>query len=291
MGFFYFLRRKKFYIHVGIAIVLTFFLLWLSFQVLKLYTRHGDTISIQDFNGMTLEEIKAEGLDKHFNFVVEDSVYDPTKDKGIIIQQNPLPFSKVKKGRKVYLTIVAKNPEKISMPDLTDLSLRQALVILESSGLRVDSLEYITHFAENAILGQMFKNKEIEPGTLIEKGSKIKLVIGSGYSQKKLPIPFLIGKKQKAAIKLIHRASFNIGNEYFLDGRDTATARIYQQEPSWDSDTILQHGNYIDVWYRSEELFDFDEYILSLFPDTTRVDTILTDSIRNEIIDKINNQE
>lgn len=259
-------------------------------MVLKLYTRHGDTIAVQNFQGMTLEEVKEEGLDEQFNFIIEDSVYDPSKDKGVIIQQNPLPYSKVKEGRKVYLTIVAKNPEKISMPNLADLSLRQALVILESSGLQVDSLEYITHFAENAILGQMHKNEEVEPGTLIERGSKIKLIIGSGYSQKRLHIPFLIGKKQKDAIKLIHRASFNIGNEYFLDGRDTATARIYRQEPTWDSDTLIRHGDFVDVWYRSDELFDFDEYILSLFPDTTRVDSVLTDSLRNEIIEEINQE-
>ncbi len=277
MGVFSFLKHKNFYIHLGIAVIISFLLLWLTFQFLSIYTRHGDTLVLPDFYGMTIKELKNDGFEKDFTFVVTDSVYDPTKKKGTIIQQNPLPSSIVKKDRKVYVTIIAKLPEKVSMPNLIDLSLRQALVMLESAGLKVNHLDYKPHFAENAVLKQLYQNEEIEPGTLIEKNAKINLVIGSGYSKKKLPVPFLIGKDQKEAINIIHKSSYNIGKEYFLDGRDTVHARVYRQEPAWDSDKLLEHGEYINLWYRSNELFDFEEYLKSLFPDTTIADTALAD--------------
>ncbi|MCF8235025.1 MAG: PASTA domain-containing protein [Bacteroidales bacterium] len=273
MRFFHFLKKKKFYLHLALAITATFLIVWLVFMVLKIYTRHGDSFAIPDFTGMTMEEIDEKGLNEEFRFVVQDSVYDRHNDKGSIVQQNPPPHAKVKENRKVYVTIVAKLPEKVSMPNLVDLSLRQALGTIHSAGLQTDYLDYTPHFAENAILGQFYMEEEIEPGTLIDKGARIELLIGSGYSDTKVPVPFLVGKKQTEAHRLLHLASFNIGNEYFLDGRDTISARVYKTEPSWENDTLISHGEPIDIWYRSTELFDFEEYIQSLQPDTIAADT------------------
>jgi beta-lactam-binding protein with PASTA domain len=131
-------------------------------------------------------------------------------------------------------------------------------------------------FAENAVLEQLHKDKVIAPGTLIEKGSYIELIIGDGYESNTVKTPMLIGKKQKDAQKTIYLSTLNIGKEYFLDGRDTSHARIYRQEPSFLSDTLLSHGDSIDVWYRSDELFDFNEYLKSLLPET---DSLVNDTI------------
>ncbi len=285
MGFLYFLGRKKFYKHLGFAILITIIIFWLAFGLLRLYTSHGKTLVVPDFYGATLKHIQEEGLEKQFTFVVMDSVYDPSKEKGMIIQQDPLPYSNVKKHRKVYITIVAKMPEKVIMPDLVDLTLRQALVTLKGVGLKVELLTYVPHFAENAVLEQRYQEHQISMDTMIDKGTKIELVIGDGYKRNNVPVTLLIGRKQKDARRMLLQSSFNIGNEYFLDGRDTTHARVYKQEPSWDADTMLSHGTFIDLWYRSDELFDFDEYLNTLFPDTTQVDNLRVDP-DSEIIEE-----
>ncbi|MCF8230422.1 MAG: PASTA domain-containing protein [Bacteroidales bacterium] len=268
-----------FYINLGIAVIITAILFLLVFWVLSIYTRHGDTILVPDFTGSTLEDIRNENLQKEFSFIVMDSVYDPDAEKGSIIQQDPLPYAKVKKGRKIYITIVAKLPEKVPMPNLVDLSLRQALVELKTSDLKVNYLNYVSHFAENAILAQMYLGDTIKPGTLIKVGTRIDLVIGRGLSNNKVPVPFLIGKKKSRAHDLIYKGTFNIGKEYYLDVEDTSSVRVYKQEPAWDSDTLLPHGDYINIWYRSELNFDFDKYLESLLPDTTAMDSTTLDPL------------
>ncbi len=285
MGVFSFLGKLKFYKHLGIAIVVSMILFGSIFIFLNIFTRHGKTIIVPDLYGSLLSDLKNENLENEFEIIITDSIYDITKEKGTIIQQNPLPYSKVKKHRKIYLTVVAGLTEKIFMPNLVDLSLRQALVTLESAGLQVGYLDYINHFAENAVLEQVFTGEIIKPDTLIEKRSKIDLVLGTGNYSKKTPVPLLIGKKQKDAIKLIHHASFNIGKEYFLDGNDIVNTRIYKQKPAWDSDSLLNHGDFVNLWYRSELDFDFDELLESIKPDTLNTDTLMIDEEDFENID------
>jgi beta-lactam-binding protein with PASTA domain len=80
----------------------------------------------------------------------------------------------------VYLTIVTLIPEKTSMPDLRDLTLRQAQSILETSGLKMGKLVFIKAFDEDAVQDQMHGGRVIAPGTKIDKGTVIDLKVGMG---------------------------------------------------------------------------------------------------------------
>ena len=127
--------------------------------------------------------------------------------------------------------------------------------MLETYGLKLGSLTYVPDIAHNAVLRQKYKGKEIKTGTLIEKGSKIDLVIGKGDESINTSIPDLYGKKQSQVMDLLRAASLNIGNEIFLDGNDTVHARVYKQKP--DAHNSVQFGGTIDLWYRSDKKFDF----------------------------------
>ncbi len=272
MAFFSFLAKKKFYIHFGISIVITIIIFLAIFQFLKIFTEHGDEYEVPDFFGMTLEEIYEWDEDELFEFVVIDSLYDAKNKKETVVLQHPLPGSKVKEGRKIYFTIVAKMPEKVEMPDLIDLSLRQAINLMHAKGLRVNKLAYVSDFAENAVLEQLYEDDLIEPGTMLDKGSGIDLVLGLG-DNKKVPVPFLIGLTHDEAINAINRASFNIGSINYLDGNDKVHSRVYRQRPDWNEHASLYRGQKVNIRLRSDEFFDFNALIQKYKPDTTSVDT------------------
>mgnify|MGYP000188449649 CR=1 FL=1 len=50
MGFFYFLKKKKFYLHFTISILLTIFLIWIVLKSLNILTHHGEILIVPDFN-------------------------------------------------------------------------------------------------------------------------------------------------------------------------------------------------------------------------------------------------
>jgi len=229
---------------------------------------HGKSITVPDFTGLYMDELKSYSLEREFRFLIIDSVYDDTHEKGTIIAQDPLPNSKVKPNRKIYLTLVATQPERISMPDLVDLTLRQATAVLETYGLEIDSLTYVPDIAQNAVLEQKYKGEDISTGTLLKKGSKINLVLGQGLGYEKIPVPFLLGKRQSEAIRALHEVSLNVGVEIFEDGDDTAHARVYRQKPIFTKNTFLNLGQSVDLWYRSDLKFNFDELINNYTADT-----------------------
>ncbi|MEI6123261.1 MAG: PASTA domain-containing protein [Bacteroidota bacterium] len=225
--------------------------------MLNVYTRHNTSIVVPDFKGISLDKIEDFASDNGLDYMIIDSIYDYSLAKGTVALQDPLPGTKVKKNRKIYLTVVALNPEQVSMPNLNDLTLRQASAMLETYGLKIGNLTYIPDIAHNAVLHQKYKGAEIKEGVLIEKGSEIDLVLGKGEENETSHVPDLIGKKQGQALELLQEASLNMGNEIFLDGNDTTSSKIYKQNPSPNS--TIQFGGVVDVWYRSAKKFDFSK--------------------------------
>ena len=257
MGKLQFLKQKKFYIHLVAIILLSFFLLWLTIKLLGVYTRHGRVYELPDFRGMTVEEMTHDyGRDYHF--ILVDSIYSKTEAPGTIVQQDPLPQAKVKHGRNVYYIIVAKTPEKTSMPNLNNLSLRQALVLLESNGLEVKELVYIDHFARNAICEQRFNGVVIKPGTELIKGSKITLYVGLGVDKRNMKMPNLYEASAEEVQHILNMAGLNLGNETFDDNDSLQYMKVYKMEPPYSKGSV-KPGTFVDVWYHSSKKFNFDK--------------------------------
>ena len=282
MSFFYFLGRRKFYLHFLIAIVLSVFLLWAVLKSMDVFTQHGDVYIVPDFDGQTLSQLSDDGYDDYFIFEIIDSVYFKSKEKGTVVLQNPLPGSKVKQGRHVYLTIVAQTPELVLMPNLKNLSLRQALVTLESNELLVGELEYVQYFARNAVVDQLVGDEPIEPDTELRKGAVINLVVGKGDFTVMVPMPFLIALSQSEARKKLHYNSLNVGREYFLDDNDISHAKVYKTDPETLTEEMLMLGQPVNIWYRSDELIDFHEYLKEFEPDTL---TENPDDVQNKLFE------
>jgi beta-lactam-binding protein with PASTA domain len=180
MDFLHFLFSKKFLKHLLISIGITALLLWITLQSLSWYTKHDNYIIVPDFRGLYMQDVLGNPDNRDYQFSVVDSIFDATKPRGSILSQDPFPGSKVKTNRMIYFTVTSIIPEKTTMPDLRDLTLRQAQSMLESAGLKLGRLLYIRSFDEDAVQNQLFEKKPIKPGAIIDKGSVIDLTVGMG---------------------------------------------------------------------------------------------------------------
>jgi beta-lactam-binding protein with PASTA domain len=264
MKAFNFLTKRAFYINLFIIIALAIIIIEAVFYSLKDYTRHGEEIVVPDFVGKDCDSV-LEQYSEVFNFVLLDSAYSKSYPEGSFYQQDPLPNSNVKKGRNLYYVKVSEAPEKVVMPNLRNLSLRQAMVLLKSNGLKVSELEFVDHFAKNAVVEQRYDGEVIEPGTEIVKGSAVKLLVGYGRGDKKTHLPNLLTAPKENVKNLIHEASLNMGKENYMDYDENERYRVYKMEPAYDIQTLVTLGSTVDVWYRSETKFDFDSYGRELF--------------------------
>lgn len=257
MGKLSFLKQKKFYIHLLIIIALTFIILWLTIKMLGAYTRHGKVYSMPDCYGMTTEEVE-QTYGRDYHFILIDSVYSKTEQPGTIVQQDPLPGSNVKRGRNVYYIIVAKTPEKTKMPNLNNLSLRQALVLLESNGLLVKEICYVDHFARNAICEQRYNGQVIEPNTELYKGSSITLYVGFGPDRKDTKLPSLYGIPATNVKHTLNMAGLNLGNEVYEDQDSIQYMKVARMDPPYSKGKV-KPGTFVNVWYKSSRNYNFEK--------------------------------
>ena len=261
MSFWHFIRSKVFFKHSALAIGLTLLILFIIIKGLSIYTGHGNFILVPNLIGQSIKDIEGKEQFKDFQIVIIDSIHDPKKIKGSVVNQDPIPNAKVKKGRTLYLTIVSEVPEFILMPNLVDLTERQAINTMEVMGLKLENVEYIPNEFKNVVLGQKFKGSYIKPETRIEKGSGIVLVMSSGSNDAKVNIPLLIGKKQSEVRRILESLGLKMGEEIFRDGNDTSHAKVLKQSPAFNKGAILNVGQAIDLWYGSDKKTNFKELL------------------------------
>jgi len=266
---------KKLYINLLIIIILGILLLLGTIYSLSSFTRHGEEIEVPDFTGFYLSEVKEDVQYSEYKFTITDSIFDNNAEKGSIIAQIPAAGEMVKKGRNIYLTVVAINPEMVTMPALLDLSLRSAQSKLETYGIEILKLSYVPNIAKDAVVEVKFNDEEIYAGDRLEKGSGVELVLGLGSQRELIKIPLLIGMTHDAAERELHLASLNIGEEYFEEGDDINTARIYRQTPNYSDKPKVKQGQKINLYYKSDENFDFDKLLKTIKPSNHITDSLI----------------
>ncbi len=235
----------------SVITLVVLFYLWLKF--LDIYTLNDNYIQVPDFKGVYVDNIDSITDINSLRYVIIDTIHDRKRPKGIVVNQDPVAHTNVKKGRKIYLTITSLENRKVYFPDIYDLSLRQAINILEREGLHVGRLEYRADIATNKILDFNINGVNIQKGQELYVGTVIDLVIGKGLSVQSVVIPNLVGLNRIEANIILKSTSLNIGSEiYHSSVKDSSMAIIYKQYPVAINDNELSLGSSIDLYFSNK---------------------------------------
>jgi eukaryotic-like serine/threonine-protein kinase len=254
-NFIQFLKSKQFRIHFAIAVGSIAILLFIVFKWLNVYTRHGETISVPDLKGIEITEAMELLEEKGFKYIV-DSIYTELGEANTVYEQEPEANALVKENRTIYLTIVSGNAPTVKLPDLIDVSFREAKAILESYGIKVGQLIYRPDLAQNAVLGIQFKGRDISKGYVLSKGDVVNLILGDGYGNLKVVIPDLVGLTYDEALFVLQGSKLLLGSVIF-DGNknDTLNSIVYKQSPEASADTSMNkisQGETIDLYLKAK---------------------------------------
>ncbi|WP_303036458.1 PASTA domain-containing protein [Duncaniella muris] len=174
---------KKVFLHIGIMIIVAVAIVWLAMLWLDVWTRHDDTITVPPVKTLSYGEAAAR-LDQHgLVAVLSDSVYDKSTRPGTVIDQNPKVGTIVKEGREIYLTINAFSPKMVSLPTLTDISLRQAKSILEGLEIKKVVEKRVPSDFKDLVLAVRYKGTRLSPGARVPVNATIELEVGEGKAE------------------------------------------------------------------------------------------------------------
>jgi beta-lactam-binding protein with PASTA domain len=249
-----FLASKVFFKNLGLAVLLTIVLIWLTMVMLSIYTNRGENFPMPDFTGLTIVQVQEDADNHNLRFIIEDSVYQKGVIPRTVLNQNPSAGHKIKPNRLIYITVASFLPEQAAVPKVTDVSLRQAGVLLESKGFALGSIELRPSEFDDLVLEQKHNGQIILPGTRLDNGSAIDLVVGKNMSGGETTIPDLSGLTLTEAKNVVTVKSLNIGSLIFdpaiLTTSDTLNAIIWKQIPQPDSVTLVMPGLSVDVWLK-----------------------------------------
>jgi beta-lactam-binding protein with PASTA domain len=195
---------------------------------------------------------------KKMKYEIFDSIFVGSKEPGTIIDQHPKPGFLVKKRRTIFLTINASSPEKIAMPNLVGITLREGKARLESYGLILGVLSYRYDISKNVILEQRRSGKVIQAGDSIPKGCFIDLVLGKGLGNDSEVVPNLIGLTVEQAKLKLADAMFSLGatvpdGSFDINNPEIAPV-IYKQKPISEAGVSVPLGSTITVWISADSL-------------------------------------
>lgn len=253
-----FIFSKIFLKNLGLAVIIVVGVVMMLLLLLNVYTRHGQQRAVPDFFGLNMEQTTALAKRSKMKFTVIDSVYTTIVPRGCIAEQNPKPGFKVKKWRNISLTINAFRPEMVAMPDLINLPLRQAVALIEGSGLILGKKTYKPDLSIDVVLAQLSNGKQITPRDSLQKGSVIDLVLGKGYTSQRAGVPDLIGMKLDNATDRINSTSLNLGTCTFDNtiktGEDSLNAFVFKQYPDFREDATIPYGDLMYLWLTTDSL-------------------------------------
>lgn len=252
MDFLKFLITKLFFKNLLLAVSIALIGMLIALVWLKIYTHHGQAISVPNLTGLTLNEVGDVVSSRRLNYEIIDSIFATDMPRGTVVKQNPKPGSRVKVKRKIFVTMNAVNPEKVAVPNLVSLSDRQAMLALQNAGLTLGEISYRPDFAVNSVLQQKLNGSVIKEGTRIEKGTAIDLVLGMGLSNETTTVPDLTGLDLARAKASISGKFLNFGlatyDRSVLTEEDSTVAWVYRQNPEYDGLSNIRKGMEVFVW-------------------------------------------
>lgn len=152
---------------IGI-IVVSVILVFLTLGWLKIYTRHYNSVEVPALRGMSVEDARTI-LDRvNLKLEVVDSIYNESLVPGAIIETTPSEGAVIKDRRTIYAVINNMSVKQAVIPDVYEISRRQAEAVIRRAGFTDLTIEYV--MGEFSNLALRIKNNR---GQILLKGDTI----------------------------------------------------------------------------------------------------------------------
>ena len=176
-----FIKSKALLVNLAAAVVVGVVLVVIALQWLKKSTHHGDFVEVPDLAKLSVMDMREviERADLRYE-VLDSANYNPDYPRFSIIEQDPPAGNKVKKNRKIYVTVNPSGYKKVTVPKIIQVTQRNATSMLRAVGLDVERVSYIDQLGKDMVYYIKYKGKRINEGDKIPKTSKIELVCGNG---------------------------------------------------------------------------------------------------------------
>jgi len=179
----------------------------LDYFILPNYVGYNNEHYLPDVRGEYLEKATYQLRSLRFNTKPILIPYSESHTPGTVIKMFPRAFTKVKEGRTIDLTIAGKD-EDIEIPDISNLSLRNAKLTLTKLGLGIDTIiyEYDNVISDGYISFQLPRK-----GQTVKSSTNMTLGVSRGAPPDYYIIPDIVNYSLTRARKSIINKGLRVG--------------------------------------------------------------------------------
>lgn len=246
------------------AVLFCMAMVFASKWFLSCFTRHGESFPVPDFKGMYTEDVQHLAAENSLKIEINDSLFVSNAPAGTVLDQHPKATTHVKKDRTIYLTVNCIMPKKVEVPNVVGYSLRQAVAILTSKGIKTGKITYQPDMAMNNVIGQISKDVETKRFVTFTAnesnvtatvffGDEIELIAGLGNNPDECYtyVPDLTGKDINEAKSILIESYLNTGKIIYdstvKTEEDKRNSVVKNQYPGGNANIKRSLGDNVDI--------------------------------------------
>ncbi len=235
---------RKFYLWVLAFIVLFCIMNWI---VMPWYVNDGGTVTVPELVGLQATSARSalDSVGLQFEIGGRKASKLPPNT---VLSQNPDGGSVVKHGRRIYF-ILSGGVEKVTVPNLTGHSQREAQFMLQRAGFVTGQVTFDSSmsFPQNVVMSQSLPANSMAPS-----GSAISIVVSAGApTSGEVSVPNLVGLPLADAQKAILNGGLLLGNITFQPSKKLVPNTVVEQYPR--SQEIVPKGTKVNLFVSSIE--------------------------------------
>ena len=181
MKFFY---SRIFIKQLFLAIIIFSIIVLFSIVFLFFYTNQTSRVTVPNLVGISLDEIDEITAKNNLRYeIIDSSFYNEEYDKNTVTEQIPIANKEVKKNRKIYLTTNPSSYGDVILPEIVQLTKRDAVTTLMALDLQIGEFIYEDNIGKDMVLDAQLDGESLSSGSIIPKKSKIDLILGNGKKE------------------------------------------------------------------------------------------------------------
>ncbi|MEL6969414.1 MAG: PASTA domain-containing protein [Bacteroidota bacterium] len=225
---------------------------------LSLYTSHGSSVQVENYEGMSIENATQKARNRGFSVSMSEAPYDMSSTIGLVIDQEPEALERIKKNRTIYLTTIGQ-PREVPISSFEDANdeLSRYRRLLNNLQVKASVRETVfdAKLGDSTILhffyqGRKYLPSDVRRGVKVLQGSTLEFVVSKSKDDY-VRTPALRCKQLSEVRFLLPGLDLRLG-ETIGDVAIPADAYVYRQEPAYKPGGKILRGSEIKVYLQSE---------------------------------------
>lgn len=194
--------------------------------VMQIATRDKGDIPVPNIEGEEIVAALEKVTDAGLHLKITELTYDKNAPRNTVISQDPKAATGLKRGREVRV-VISRGSQDVIMPDLRNVSLRQAKNILSERSFAIPTVTNISSdFEEGSVIAQL-----PPAGSRVIDLSRTELLVSLGSKKEPFLIPDFTGLTLEEVADKVRKAELKLGRVRYVRREEGLSGTVLEQEP------------------------------------------------------------